>query len=66
MKHWLSHILSLFRLLQVEQPITFFFHCGVPQVKKIEDEDEMFDAVIAAVSAAALSSVAILNVVTNI
>ena len=44
----------------------FFFHCGVPQVKKIEDEDEMFDAVIAAVSAAALSSVAILNAVTNI
>ena len=44
----------------------FFFHCGVPQVTKIEDEDEMFDAVIAAVSAAALSSVAILNVVTNI
>ena len=44
-----------------------FFHCGVPQVKKIEDEDEMFDAVVAAaVSAAAISSVAILNAVVNL
>ena len=45
----------------------FFFHCGVPGVKKTRGEDKMLDDVVdAAVAAAAISSVAILNAVINL
>ena len=39
----------------------FFFHCGIPHVEKIADDDEELEAMVSVVIAAVTSSVAVVN-----